>query len=190
MADSKTFSPFEIIEQRIKFKGESSFSDMSCIGKGTLTLGVKTITKKCRGREVKRKTKFTGSGSLVENLHISREILKKMHGSVHQDLIDGVVSYGEDNSIPVFAITQKIEDEDGNILFRAFPCCTIDGDFGEEIDNGGEEVAEREISLFLGPDENHRCMYEALEDDLDDTTIDEWMSNFSTELITKEMEEA
>lgn len=182
---SNVFSEFEIIEQHIKIAGNESFENMNCIGSSEEELGVKTITKKCRGKVAKKRTRGTGDGTLKQSLHVPRSVYNEIYNMVRKELAKGVYAYGENSKHPEFSLTQKVLDEDGNIKFKAYPRCILSSGPSRKIENGAEEVAELEMTIDLMPDENGECMYEAFESELESDDIkQQWLTNFSLELIT------
>ena len=180
------FSEFEVRKQYLKLLGvnDATFEEMSCVGSAEEELEVKTITKNCRGVIAKRKTKGTGSGTLTENLHVPRTIYNKIYDMMHTELKTGVYAYGQGSTHPEFALTMQVFDEDDEIKLKAYPRCIIESGPHRPITNGAEEVAELELTISLLPDENGYCMYEALVTDIDETTANAWLTNFSTELVT------
>ncbi len=181
---SNVFSEFEIIEQHIKIAGNESFENMNCVGSSEEELGVKTITKKCRGKVAKKRTRGTGDGTLKQSLHVPRSVYNEIYNMVRKELAKGVYAYGENSKHPEFSLTQKVLDEDGNIKFKAYPRCILSSGPSRKIENGAEEVAELEMTIDLMPDENGECMYEALESELESEEIkQQWLTNFSLELV-------
>lgn len=181
---SNVFSEFEIIEQHIKIAGNKSFENMNCVGSSEEELGVKTITKKCRGKVAKKRTRGTGDGTLKQSLHVPRSVYNEIYNMERKELAKGVYAYGENSKHPEFSLTQKVLDEDGNIKFKAYPRCILSSGPSRKIENGAEEVAELEMTIDLMPDENGECMYEALESELESEEIkQQWLTNFSLELV-------
>lgn len=180
---NNVFSEFEITEQHIKFKGEEAFSDMNCVGSCEEELEVKVITKKCRGVVRKEKVKGTGKGSLKESLHIPYKTYLTMFGMKRAGLADGVYAYGEGSKHPEFALTQRVIDEDDEVKLKAYPRCIIETAPTAKIENGAEEVAEVEITITLLPDDDGMCVYEALEEGLDETIKSKWLKEFTSTLV-------
>lgn len=181
---SNIFSEFEIIEQHIKVAGEDTYEDMNCVGSIEEELAVRTITKKCRGRIRKKRTRGTGDGTLKESLHVPRTVYNKIYDMTREKLAKGVYAYGENSKHPEFSLTQKVLDEDENVKYKAYPRCILSSGPSRKIENGAEEVAELEMTIDLMPDENGECMYEALESELESEEIkQQWLTNFSLELV-------
>ena len=97
---SNVFSEFEIIEQHIKIAGNESFENMNCVGSSEEELGVKTITKKCRGKVAKKRTRGTGDGTLKQSLHVPRSVYNEIYNMVRKELAKGVYAYGENSKHP------------------------------------------------------------------------------------------
>ena len=181
---SNIFSEFEIIEQHIKVAGEDTYEDMNCVGSSEEELAVRTITKKCRGRIRKKRTRGTGDGTLKESLHVPRTVYNKIYDMTREKLAKGVYAYGENSKHPEFSLTQTVLDEDENVKYKAYPRCILSSGPSRKIENGAEEVAELEMTIDLMPDENGECMYEALESELESEEIkQQWLTNFSLELV-------
>lgn len=182
--ENNVYSEFEIIEQCIKVNNKSTYEKMNCVGSSEEELEVKTITKKCRGRVAKKKTRGTGNGTLKESLHVPRNVYNEIYDMTREKLATGVYAYGENSEHPEFSLTQKVLDEDGNVKYKAYPRCVLTSGPSRKIENGAEEVAELELTIDLMPDENGECMYEAFESELESDTIkQQWMTDFSLDLI-------
>ncbi len=179
------YSEFEITEQHIKFPGEDSYSDMNCVGSCEQELEVKVITKKCRGVVRKEKVKGTGKGSLTESLHIPVKIYRKMYGMLDESLAEGIYAYGEGSSHPEFSLTQKIMDEDDIPKLKAYPRCILESGPKISIENGAEEVAEVEITITLLPDDNGKCVYDAIVSEVSEEIAGKWLKEFTPELMKK-----
>lgn len=179
------YSEFEVVEQHIKVAGDESYSDMNCVGSSEEELEVKVITKNCRGVKAKEKVKGTGNGTLTESLHVPREIYNKIYAMNRDNLAKGVNAYGQGSTHPEFAITQRVLDEDDVEKYKAYPRCILESGPKRSVTNGQEEVPELELTIALLPDENGECMYEALAEDLEEEVKTKWLTEFTTELVTK-----
>lgn len=177
------FSEFEVEEQHIKFAGEDTYSDMNCVGSSEEELEVKSISKKCRGVVVKERTKGTGYGTLTESLHVPYDIYNKMYDMNQDNLKKGVKAYGQECSHPEFSLTQKVVDEDDEVMYKAYPRCVLKSGPKNPIENGQEEVPELELTIALMPDEYGKCQYKALESELDEDLKSQWLNNFTPELV-------
>ncbi len=177
------YSEYEVKEQYIKVTGEAAYSPMSCVGTAEEELEVKTVSKKCRGVVAKKRTRGTGNGTLKESLHVPYEIYKKLYDmNADSTLAEGVAAYGNDSLHPTFALTMKVLDEDDVVKYKAYPNCTMESGPTRKIENGAEEVAELELTISLLPDDYGKCMYEALEDELDSATKAAWLTSFTPAL--------
>lgn len=176
------FSEYEVIEQKIctnpSAEGSLTYTDMACVGSSEEDLEVKVITKKCRGVVKKETVKGTGNGTLTQSLHVPHEIYNTIYDMDHANLVDGVYAYGQDSRHCEFSLTQKVEDEDGIIKYKAYPRCIMESGPKRPVTNGQEEVPELSLTIKLLPDAYGNCMYEALESGLTDTQKSGWMSGF------------
>lgn len=178
------YSEFEVKQMCIKFDGEGEqFEDMSCVGSSEEDLEVKVITKKCRGVVQREKIKGTGNGKLSLSLHVPYDIYNKIYAMNRANLVEGVKAYGQGSRHPEFALTQLVEDEDGEIKYKAYPRCTMETGPKRPVENGQEEVPELSMEVKLLPDDNGECMYEALAERLDDEIAEKWMKEFEPSLV-------
>lgn len=178
------FSEFEVQEQHIKVAGQESFMDMNCVGSSEEELEVKVITKNCRGVVAKKKIKGTGAGTLTESLHVPYDIYNMIYDMNQGDeLLEGVVGYGQKSKHPEFALTQKVLDEDDVVKLKAYPRCIIESGPHRPVENGAEEVPELELTISLMPDEYGYCMYEALYGSVDETVAQTWLTGFTPALV-------
>ena len=100
-----------------------------------------------------------------------------------EDLKDGVYAYGQDSMHPVFSATEKVTNEDGDVKFKAYPNCTVKEGIVRKVENGGEDVAEIDMTLSVMPDEHGKGMYEALESKVDETIKKTWLEDFTPEMV-------
>ena len=178
------FSEFEVQEQHIKVAGQEDFLDMNCVGSSEEELEVKVITKNCRGVKAKEKVKGTGNGTLTESLHVPYTIYNMIYDMTHEDeLLEGVVGYGQNSVHPEFSLTQKVLDEDDVVKLKAYPRCILESGPHRPVENGQEEVPELELTISLLPDEYGYCMYEALAAAVDSTVATNWLTDFTPELV-------
>lgn len=182
-ASMEQFSEFEVKESTVKFEGETEAERMGCVGSLTETMNTKTVTKKCEGVTVKSVTRGDGTGELAFTLHMRRAVFIKAYGMKSEGLKNGVYSYGQGSKHKEFLYTAKVKDEDGNVMFKAYPRCCITSARSSKIENGAEEVAEIECTASVSPDEYGEGVYEAFADDLDTETAAKWLTEFSRELV-------
>ena len=180
------FSEFEVQEQHIKVAGQNAFLDMNCVGSSEEELDVKVVTKNCRGVKAKERVKGTGTGTLTESLHVPYEIYNMIYDMTNEnDLLDGVVGYGQNSTHPEFALTQKVLDEDDAVKLKAYPRCVLESGPKRPVENGAENVPELELTISLLPDDYGYCMYEALASGLDTSVADTWLTSFTPDLVRR-----
>lgn len=177
------FSEYEAREMKVIFD-DGEVGTIKCIGSVEEEMEVTTISKKCRGVTVKKRTHGTGSGTLTMSAHVAYELYNKMLGMDADDLADGVVGYGRYTAHPQFTVTAYVLDEDGVEKYKAYPACVVNSGPARSIENGAEEVAEIELEIGVMPDENGYGLYEALADDISSDMADSWMESFTTDLVT------
>lgn len=177
------FSEFAVEDFAIKFPGEEKHSICGAVGSCEETLDAKTIKKKYKGIESKTRTCGTGTGELKLSLHMNYQKYLEIYGMKDEELKDGVYAYGHDSMHPVFSVTEKVTDEDGAVKFKAYPNCTVKEGITRKVENGGEDVAEIDMTLSVMPDEHGIGMYEAIESGLDETIKTAWLENFKPELV-------
>lgn len=184
MAYEEVFSEFEVLEAAVKIGESQTFESIGCIGKVEETANVRTVTKKCRGIERKKRTKGTGTGEVKVTLHVPYSVYVGMYGMEDENLKDGVVAYGENSVHPEFVLVEKILDEDGNVKFKAYPRCIISEGPAPATENGAENVEEVEVTLSYMPDEYGYGCYEAIESEITEETMKtKWMTAFTPELV-------
>lgn len=177
------YSEFEIKDFAIKFPEDEKHTICGAVGSCEETLNVKTVTKKYKGIEGKTRTKGTGTGELKLSIHMGYETFCKAYGMNNDDFIDGVHVYGQSSTHPTFSVTEKVEDEDGVLKYKAYPNCTIKEGISRKVENGGEDVAEIEMTLSVMPDEYGNGMYEAICSDIAEDVAGKWMSDFTPVLV-------
>lgn len=182
-AQNTVFSEYEARKIGVKFADSTKFETAECIGSVEDTADVKVITKKCRGVVRKKRVKATGTGVLKLSLHLPWSWYIKIFGMTDAALKDGVYAYGEDSVHGDFALTELVEDEDGNEKFKTYPCCTVETGKATKITNGAEEVAEVELEVSYMPDEYGNGQYEALASEVDSTISSKWLEQFTPELV-------
>lgn len=175
------WSEFSIEEQYIKVAGQESYTDMSCVGTAEHELESKTVRKKCKGVVVKQLTRGTGNGTLTEKLHVPRTVYNMIYNMNRDDLKDGIVSYGQESRHPEFSLTMLIENEDGDVMLRAYPRCKIMNGPKKSIENGAEEVAELDLTISILPDEYGTAVYDALKSELSEDIAKDWLTKFTPE---------
>ncbi len=178
------FSDYEVREMGIKFTGGTEYKTANCVGSSEEELDAKVVTKSCRGVIIKKIVKGAGTGKLALSLHIPYAIYTEAYGMELDSLIDGVKAYGQNSVHKSFSITQHVFDEDGAEKFKAYPNCIIETGKTSKTENGAEEVAEVELEVSLMPDEFGNAMYEALAEELADSTAKtKWLTAFEPSMV-------
>lgn len=183
MATSTVFSDFELKKLGFKFKGTTEYKAVECIGSLEEEMEVKVITKSCRGVVKKKITKGTGNGDLKGSAHIPWDIYTEAFGMNLDTLITGVKAYGANSIHKEIALTALVEDEDGNVKYKAYPKAVMSVGKASKIKNGEEEVAEYEFEISVMPDEYGNGVYEALASELDEEIAEQWLTAFTPELV-------
>ena len=179
MATSAVFSEYELKKMTIKFAGEETATEASCVGSCSEEMDVKKVVKKCRGIETKVRVKGSGTGKMSISMHVPKDVYDGMFGMKIEGLINGVGAYGQSSNHPEFCITQEVYDEDGNKKYKAYPRCIMESGVSRSIENGAEEVKEVDLEISIMPDDYGQGMYEALDSELkDETAKNNWMSKF------------
>ena len=181
------FSEFECRKMAIKFEKESAYTEAGAVGSIEETMDSKTVTKKYMGVVAKTRTKGTGAGEAKISMHMNYDMYKKTYGMGLESLEDGVSAYGSSSVHPQFAMVCEVLDEDENIKYKAYPCCIVKDGISRKVENGGEEVAEIELTVAVMPDEYGQGMYEALADSLSSEIKQKWMTEFTPDLVKKKV---
>jgi len=142
------------------------------------------LIKTEEGVEVKKKVK-PQKMDLTISAHVPVQVVRELFGISNTDLEPGVYAYGADSEGKEFALTGDVIDEFEDVTkLIAFPNCVSAAGFAFTIENGASSVAEMEISLTAYPDSNKKIMYDALIEELTDTTIaDTWHEEFDRSLV-------
>ena len=177
------FSDFELDQLGIKFKDSEAYQSVNCVGSCEEEMLSKKITKSCRGVVVKTVVKGTGNGTLKIMAHIPFAVYTELYGMSIDGLIKGVKAYGRNSRHNAFSVVMHIQDEDGEVKYKAYPNCIMESGVVSKIENGAEEVAELEITISVMPDDFGNGLYEALESELDETIAGKWMTEFTPELM-------
>lgn len=178
------FSDFELKALGFKFKDDSAYESVGCVGSYEEELEAKVVTKSCRGVVAKKIVKGTGNGTLKITAHMPWDIYAKAYGMNLDTLIEGVKAYGRNSTHAGFSIVADVFDEDGAEKLKAYPNCIIETGVTRKIENGAEEVAELEFEVSCMPDDYGNGMYEAIVTELkNDTVVKTWMSEFTPDLV-------
>ena len=186
MATDAVFSEFEVDKISFKFAEEDAES-LACIGKFEEEMEVKTVSKKCRGKVIKTRTRGTGNGTIKTSMHVPKGTYAKLFAMARDGLVKGAYAFGENSLLPECCMCVHVTDEDGKEKLKAYPRVTATTGPARSVENGGDEVEEIEPEFSVMPDDYGEGMYELFVDDIDDgkksTIVDQWMTNFSRDLI-------
>lgn len=179
------FSDYEVDEIGFQFEDDTGYQSAKCIGASEEEMEVKVITKSCRGIIAKEKVKPTGRGTVKLTLHMPWAIYTEMFGMNLDSLITGVKGYGRNSVHKNFCMVQHVTDEDGAVKYKAYPNCVTKTGKASKSENGAEEVAQVELEVSVSPDAYGQGVYEALDEELDDTVASKWMTAFTPALVQK-----
>ncbi len=186
MATDVVFSEFEVDKASFKFN-EGTAEALTCIGKFEEEMEVKTVTKKCRGKVIKTRTRGTGNGTIKTSMHVPKGTYAKLFAMERENLIKGAYAFGENSLLPECCMCVHVTDEDGKEKLKAYPRVTATTGPARTVENGGDEVEEIEPEFSVMPDSNGEGMYELFLDDVDDskkkTIVDSWMTDFTPDLV-------
>lgn len=186
MTVNKPRSDYEVRNIGFKFEKDEDHIVTECIGSYEETMNTRVITKKCRGVVKKKVVKADGTGVLKLTLHIPWDIYVKTFGMDDETVKDGIKTYGINTKHGVFSLTVDVFDEDDNEKLKAYPNCVVETGKATKVENGAEEVAEMELEVAVSPDEFGNGLYEALVEELSDTTLkSNWMTKFTPEMAQK-----
>lgn len=177
------FSEYELKQMGVKVAGSEDYIAADCVGSCEEEMEVKVVNKSCRGVVVKTRVRGTGKGKLNISMHCPKEIYDAAYGMELDTLLAGVKAYGQNSVHKTFSIVQLVEDEDGNVKYKAYPNCIIESGKKGTIENGAEEVAEIEMEVSVMPDDFGNGVYEALALELDDEVKEQWMNAFTPSLV-------
>lgn len=181
VSNETVFSEFFLDQVGFKLPDDDSATLVDCVGKLVETMNTKTITKSCRGRVKKSRTK--GSDGTVEiTLHMPYELYRKIYGM--GEYATGVYGYGTESMHQELILTAKVKDEDDNVMYKAYPvavCNTKES----TIDDDATEVPMVDLTFTVTADDNEVIVYQALESDItDDNILTNWMANWTTDLVS------
>lgn len=175
------FSEFFLNRLGIKPAGAQATTILDCVGSLEEEMETKTITKSCRGRVKKSRTKGS-SGTLKITLHMPYQLYLAIYGMDGDDFADGVHGYGTTSMHKECLITAEVMDEDDNIQLRAYPCATATSK-KTAVNDDDTEVPMVELEYDITADDNEMIVYQALKDDVSEEIATAWMENWTPELI-------
>lgn len=176
------FSEFECKQIGLKLNTKDTYL-WDCIGEVSVTKDLVKVVKKCRGVVAKSRTREAGTGTIKVKAHWPIALLYALQGMNVSGLKTGVYASGDSCIHPEGCLTLLLEDEDGNLKYKAFPRVTLASEVEDAVTNGEEEVAEQELEFTYRKDDDGYGCYEALADQVDETTAGAWMKTFSTSLV-------
>lgn len=180
------FEDYQVLELMIKSKAEGSTA-IAFGPLGTLETESETesIEKKAEGRVIKSKTRVS---KLTVNItgHATVPTKRTVWGFDTSKLKDGVYAYGSDVPSTGLIITAKVVDMEGNIKYIAYPNVSNVSGLKFNIEDDQTEIAMNEMEFSANADENDRFYYEAYADEIDSSIATQWLTNFSTDLVTEE----
>lgn len=181
--DKQVYSPFEIHNCAIKFKGDEKAERIGCMGSIEENADVKVVTKKCEGVEETVAVKPTGTGEVKMSLHIRWKHYVKIFGMKFDELKPGVYAYGKGSTHEEFCFTGDVTNEYDEKMLKAYPRMIVTDGKAMKVTNGEEEVAEIEITAKFMPDDHGKGTYEAMVNELseDETLQTTWNQNFNAE---------
>ncbi len=178
------FSEFFLNRLGIKPAGAESTTVMECVGSLEEEMETRTITKKCRGRVKKSRTKGS-SGTLKITAHMPYQLYLAVFGMDTGKYATGVYAYGAETMHKECLVTAEVFDEDDNVQYRAYPCATPTTK-KTAINDDDTEVAMVELEFDITADDNEEICYQALKDDVSAQIATAWMATWTPELIAKE----
>lgn len=179
------FSEYTIAGVAFKPAGADAYTLVDGAGSVSEEYERKVVTKAKSNVVVKRIARSAGSGTLTISLHMPQELYNTLQGLLKAaagGLIAGVAGLGGRAKIPVCEIAMKVEDEDGDVKYKYFPCASSSA-FSRSVNSEADQVAEVEMTFDLSVDAYENIVYEALEDELPttgDITKDTWMTSVSS----------
>ena len=177
------FSEYEVRRMFVTVGDDTC--EVKCIGSLEEEIDAITVSKKCRGVVVKKRTRGTGTGTLKVSLHMPWELYVKLSGMDSEALADGVIGYGRSSTHSEFTVTADVFDEDDVEKFKAWPSCVLNAVPATKVENGSEEVAELEAEIGYMPDDNGFGHYEALADGLGADIKGKWLESFTPDLVLR-----
>lgn len=188
MATDAVFSEFEVDKISFKF-ADNDINSLACIGKFEEELEVKTVTKKCRGKVMKTRTRGTGNGSIKTSMHVPKGTYAKLFAMTRDDLIEGAYAFGEKSLLPECQMCVHVTDEDGKEKLKAYPRVTATTGPARSVENGGDEVEEIEPEFSIMPDDYGEGVYECFIDDIPENLqadfANKWMTAFTRDMVDK-----
>ena len=121
------FSEYTVNAVAFKPKGADAYTSIDGAGSAQEEYERKTITKAKSNVVVKRIARQAGSGTLKISLHMPLDLYNKLQGLMKGsdgNVVDGVYVLNSRAKIPTTEIAMCIEDEDGDLKYKYFPCAS------------------------------------------------------------------
>ena len=185
---SGVFSEYTVKGVAFKPSGATAYTLVDGAGSASEEYERRVVTKAKSNVTVKKIARQAGSGTLNLSLHMPLELYNTLQGLVAAatgGTITGVYSLGGRAKIPNCEIAMEIEDEDGDVKFKYFPCAASSA-FSRSVTSEEDTVAEVEMTFDLSVDSYENIVYEALADELPTTgtiTAKNWMTTVSSEKL-------
>lgn len=179
------FSEYTITGVAFRPAGTQAYVQIPGAGSMSEEYEQRSVTKSVSNIVVKRIPRSSGSGTLTVLLHVPYELKNTLQGltaAAEGGFIAGVYGAGGKMRPPVTEIAVKVEDEDGNVMYKYYPAARRSS-FNESVTSEQDTVAEVEMQFNLSEDDYRFFRYSALEDDLPTTgeiTKDTWMTAVSS----------
>lgn len=183
---SGVFSEYTVTDVAFKYDGASAFVDVDGAGSAQEEYDRKTITKAKSNVVVKKIARSAGTGKLNLSLHMPLELYNILQGyeqGSDAGVLSPVYALAGKTTIPTTEIAMKVEDEDGDVKLKYFPCAASTS-FSRSVTSEADQVAEVEMEFDLSVDDYGMLAYEVLADELDalsgTLTSDNWLTSVSS----------
>lgn len=185
------FHPVSISNASVQFKEGATHKpgqSFGCIGsiEGETEITLKQL--KCGAKILKEKSAATKQTLTVVLADVPVQVARDVFGMSNEGLKEGVYSYGTNSKGKSFIFTADVLDDFEDVTkMMAWPNCSTATGFKISVDNAADEVANIEFELTALPDGNSELVYEAIVNELTDTTVSEqWHTAFTRDLVAKE----
>lgn len=178
------FSEFFLNRIGIKPSGSETTTVIDCVGSLEEEMEVKTVTKSCRGRVKKSRTKGS-SGTLKITAHLPYQTYLSIYGMDDDRFATGVYGYGTLSMHKECLITAEVMDEDDNVQYRAYPCAVATSK-SSKVNDDDTEVAMVELEFSITADDNETIVYQSLKEDISEEIASAWMAEWTPDLVKKE----
>lgn len=182
---SLDFSPVAIKNASVQFLGATqTATKFGCMGTLSAETEVRTITKRCEGSE--EIITIPIYMTVTVGAHIRRDVIRNVFGIDSKDLKEGVYSYGINSKGKNFVFTADVIDEFQDIkqLIAFSKCSNLTG-LSITVDNDADDVPYVDLEFRANADELSNFYYEAFVEDLDQTIVSKWHTDFNSELISE-----